>query len=137
MKKIPMLFLLTVLFVVNGLTHDGDHSDWATHRTFKVSKTGEVNFATDVKIGNRIVKRGKYILDHRPENVRHVFIFSEINKKKGSSELAVIELNSRFVGGSERVKNSAIMVTMQHDHSYAVQKIQIAGENGDHLFATN
>jgi hypothetical protein len=48
-----------------GAFHEGDHGGGPIDRTFKIGKTGEVNFGRDVKIGNHLVKRGKYLMVHR------------------------------------------------------------------------
>jgi hypothetical protein len=116
--------------------HDGDHGGGPIDRTFKVGKTGEVNIGRDVKIGHLFVKRGKYTLTHRAEDLRHVFVLTEINKKKDPSQLVTVEIDGRFVPKSERVKKSAVTAKEQRDHSYEVVNIQIAGENGDHVFTT-
>ena len=50
---------------------------------------------------------------------------------------ATIEVDGRFVPSSASVKKSAIAAKEQRDHSYQVTTIQIAGENGDHVFVTN
>ncbi len=117
--------------------HDGDHGEGPTDRTFKVSKTGEVSIGTDVKIGNQLVRRGKYMLIHRPEDDRHMFVLAEVDKKKAASQLSMIEFAGRFLSTSEQVKNSTFLAKQQRDRSYEVVKIQIAGENGDHVFTTN
>jgi hypothetical protein len=117
--------------------HEGHGPEGPNDRTFKVNKTGEVNIGRDVKIGNHFVKRGKYVLRHEPGEARHVFVLTEVNKKKSASELSRIEFDSRFLPGSERVKNSAIHAHEQRDRSYEVLNIDIAGENGEHLFTRN
>jgi hypothetical protein len=130
------VFLVFGSAVVGASLHDGDHGGGLIERTFKIGKTGEVNIGRDVKIGNQLFKRGKYTLVHRAEEQRHVFVLTEINKKKDPSQLTVIEVDGRFVPGSALVKKSAITAKEQRDHSYQVTKIQMAGENGDHVFVT-
>ena len=117
--------------------HDGDHGEGPVDTTFKVNKTGEVNIGMDVKIGTYLVKRGKYMLTHRVEDERHVFVLAEINKKKQPAQLAMYEVASRFLTNPKPVKNSTLSAMEQKDHSIEVVKIQIAGENGDHIFSTN
>ena len=117
--------------------HDGDHGEGPTDRTFKVSKTGEVKIGTDVKVGTVLVKRGTYMLMHRAEDGEHVFTLTEINKKKDATQLVTFEFESSFLANSERVKNSSLLAREFRDHSYEVVKIQIAGEDGDHMLASN
>jgi hypothetical protein len=134
---ILMVIAMSIGSSLLAALHDGDHGGGSTDRTFKVGKTGEVNIGTDVKIGNQLVKRGKYILTHRTEDGRHVFVLAEVDKKKAASQLSTAELDSRFLPNPERVKNSAVVTKQQRDHSYEVMKIQMAGENGDHVFTNN
>jgi len=131
------VFLVFVSSIAGAPMHDGDHGGGLIDRTFKIGKTGEVNVGRDVKIGNQLVKRGKYMLVHRAKEQRHVFVLTEINKKKDPSQLTTIEIDGRFVPSSASVKKSAITAKEQRDHSYQVTTIQMAGENGDHVFVTN
>ena len=131
--------VLTLVLVCGGsvaAVHEGDHGSGPMDRTFKVGKTGEVNIGRDVKIGNAFVKRGKYTLTHRAGEREHVFVLVEINKKKELSQLLTVEFSSRFLPDSKAVKNSAILVKEQRDRTYEVVEIQIAGENGHHMFTT-
>ena len=117
--------------------HDGDHGGGLIDRTFKIGKAGDVNIGRDVKIGNYLVKRGKYTVVHRAEEQRHVFVLTEINKKKDPSQLTTVEIDGRFVPSIASVKKSVITAKEQRDHSYQVTTIQMVGENGDHVFVTN
>lgn len=132
--------ILCVVLVGSGSLrafHDGDHGEGPTDRTFRVSKTGEVIIGTNVKIGNLLVRRGKYMLTHRADGDRHVFVLAEVDKRKAALELSSIEFGSRFLSNSEQVKNSLLVAKEQRDRSYEVVKIQIAGENGDHVLSTS
>lgn len=117
--------------------HDGDHGGGLIDRTFKIGKAGDVDIGRDVKIGNYLVKRGKYTVVHRAEEQRHVFVLTEINKKKDPSQLTTVEIDGRFVPSIASVKKSVITAKEQRDHSYQVTTIQMVGENGDHVFVTN
>ena len=120
-----------------GAMHDGDHGEGPTDLVFKVGKTGEVNVNRDVKLGTYLVKRGKYTLTHEVQDQRHLFVFTEINKKKQPSQLGVYTLAGTFLANSEKVGKSSVTAKEMRDHSYEVVTIQIAGENGNHVFTTN
>jgi len=120
-----------------GAVHDGDHGEGPTDLVFKVGKTGDLNINRDVKLGTYLVKRGKYMLTHEVQDQRHFFVLTEINKKKEPAQLAVYDLTSSFIANSERVKKSSVTAKELRDHSYEIVTIQIAGENGNHVFASN
>ena len=131
-----ILFLLGSSLLAAAF-HEGDHGEGPMDRTFKIDKTGAVNIGADVKIGRLVVKKGKYMLVHRTEEQRHVFVLTEINKKKEPGQLTAIQIDGRFFPMPAAVKRSAITAKEQRDHRYEVTTIQIVGENGDHVFAAN
>jgi hypothetical protein len=117
--------------------HEGDHGEGPTDLVFKIGKTGEVNINRDVKLGTYVVKRAKYTLTHEVQDQRHLFVLTEINKKKEPSQLAVYNLAGNFIANSDRVKKSSVTAKEMRDHNYEIVTIQIAGENGNHVFPTN
>jgi hypothetical protein len=123
----------SLLIALALLLHDG-HDDGPSDMVFKVTKAGEVKIATDVKIGGVMVKRGKYMLTHRTEAASHVFILTAADKKTAAAEFPTTELPSRFIPSAQAVKNSTLLAKEQRDHRYEVVRIQIEGENGDHVF---
>lgn len=137
---IKVAIILSVVLAGSGTLrafHDGDHGEGPTDRIFRVSKTGEVIIGTNVKIGNLLVRRGKYLLTHRADGDRHVFVLAEVDKRKAAPVLSSIEFASRFLSNAEQVKNSLLVAKEQRDRSFEVVKIQIAGENGDHVLSTS
>jgi hypothetical protein len=111
--------------------HDG-HDEGPTELVFKVGKTGEIKIGTDVRIGDVLAKKGKYLFTHRVEGDSHILVLTGIAQKT-ASESAFYEVRMRLVPARNQVKTSALFVQEQRDHSYRVTIVQIAGESGDHI----
>jgi hypothetical protein len=125
MAKMLLCFITLVGCGTLMARHDEGHDDAPAELAFNVSKTGEVNITADVKIGIHPVKKGKYMISHRVDAVRHLFTLTQ-----GTS---TTQIDSRFSPSSDIVKKSAFQARKQRDGSYEVVSIQIAGENGDHI----
>ena len=108
--------------------HDaGPHNE-----VYKVGKNGDVKIGTDVKIGDVLVKEGKYLLAHRAEGDRHYLVLTRIDPKN-RTEAPGYEIRTRLVPSAEPVKRSALFAYQLGDGSYRVAVVQIVGEDGDHL----
>jgi hypothetical protein len=129
MKHIASVSLVLALLVVPGVSaHDG-HDDGPTEQTFKVGKNGEIKFGEDVKMGDLLVKKGRYLLEHRIDGARHLFVLTS-NEAKAAT---VYEVPTEILVSKVPVKKSAIYATERADRVLQVTVVQIAGEDVDHL----
>lgn len=128
-----LMTLVTVLASAAPVAalHDG-HDEGPTGQVFKVGKSGDVKIGNDVRIGDILVKKGKYLVAHRVHGDTHILVLTAIAQKDGS-ESPAYEIRMRLVPSRNPVKASALFAQEQRDHSYRVTNVQIAGENGDHI----
>ncbi len=132
MKRIASVSLVLALLAVPGVSaHDG-HEDGPTEQTFKVGQGGKVKFGEDVKMGDRLVKKGRYVLEHRVDGDRHLFVLIGAERIEGKTAF-VYEVPMEVLVSRVPVKKSAIYATERADHVLQVSVVQIAGENVDHL----
>jgi hypothetical protein len=133
--KLPALVTSSILMFALGIptaaVHDGNHAAGPGDKIFKVGKNGDVKIGNDVKIGEILVKKGKYLFEHRVDGGQHIVVLTSIDNKN-SSEAVVHEIRTRLITSRDPVKKSALFAEEQRDRSYRVTVIQIAGENGDH-----
>jgi hypothetical protein len=120
---------LVLVFAVTFATaktaaHDEDEGD----PSFKIAKNGQVSFNTDVRFGDVVVKKGKYIVQHRIDGADHVFDFIEL---KGEQKTVI---RSKGVFSGEKYSASVIHAKEEKDRSVRVTAIEMAGENMDHTF---
>ena len=132
MKRIASVSLVLALLVVPGVSaHDG-HDDGPTEQTFKIGKNGEVKFGEDVKMGDFLVKKGRFVLEHRVDGDRHLFVLTGAERVEAKASV-VYEVPTEVLVSKAPVKKSAIYATERADHVLQVTVVQIAGENVDHL----
>lgn len=133
MKSIVTSAAVVLLALTSSVVaHDGPHAAGPNDQVFRIGKNGEVKIGTDVRIGNTLVKKGKYIALHRVDGDNHVLALTTADKK---NEVDVIthEIRMRLIPSKDPVKTSALFAEEQKDRSLRVVAVQIAGEPGDHL----
>lgn len=134
MKRM-VLFLATsfVFAVASGPSaHDGHDEDIPRDDVFKIGKSGEVKFGGDVRVGDTLVKKGKYVIAHRVDGDTHVLTLEPFGPTT-PSEAFVYEIRTRWFPSQDPVKASAIVAEQLRDRSFRVKTVQIAGEAGDHV----
>lgn len=112
--------------------HEGhDGHEGPTGRTFTIGKKSDVNIREDVKVGNEILKRGKYLFDHRVVGEDHVVVLTGIVKKDALP--VVYQIPTRTIAARETAKRSVFVARELADHSLLVGVIQVAGEAVEHV----
>lgn len=126
---------LLLLLAPRVLAHEG-HDDGPTEQTFKIAANGEVKFGEDVRFGDFLVKKGKYVLEHRVEGERHVIALSAVTKAATKAPV-VYDVPTQTLVSKVPVKKSAVYAVEAADHVLRVSVVQIAGENADHIPFSN
>ena len=112
--------------------HEGhDGHEGPTGRTFTVGKNGDVNIREDVKVGDDILKRGKYVFEHHIDGDRHVIVLTGVVKNGAVSP--VYEIPTRVIVGRETARRSAFVARELADHSLRVGMVHVAGEAVEHV----
>jgi len=127
-----LLSAFIVLFATSVLArHDEQDGD----PYFKIGKNGEVKFDSDIRIGDSLLKKGKYIVQHRIENGDHTFVFLNTKGDKNNSAAdRPLTIRSKGVFPGDGAGQSGIHGKEEKDHTVRITKIEIAGENLDHAF---
>jgi len=133
MKGIPMWAAIGVVVLTSlAVAHDGPHAAGPNDQVFKISKSGEVKIGADVRIGNALVKKGKYRAVHRVDGDTHVLALTTADKKN-EVDVVTHEIRMQLIPSRDPVKTSALFAEEQRDRSLRVVAVQIAGEPGDHV----
>lgn len=134
MRRIAALGIVASLILSSPvLAHEG-HDDGPTEQTFKIAANGEVKFGEDVRFGDILIKKGKYVLEHRIDGERHVIVLSATTKAGTSA--AMYTAATETLAAKVTVKKSAVYATEGKDRILRVTVVQIVGENLDHLPGT-
>jgi hypothetical protein len=135
MKRMLSPTAVVVFFLAFGLSgaafHDGPHVG-PDGEVFNVGKNRDVKIGMDVVIGDVLVKKGKYLFEHRLDGNTHVLVLTGLQPKNGA-EAPIHQIQMRFISSKDAVKKSALFAERQRDRSYRVSVIQITGESGDHM----
>lgn len=136
MKRFVGLGMVMLLFLApRVLAHEG-HDDGPTEQTFKIAANGEVKFGEDVRFGDFVVKKGKYVLEHRIDGERHLITLSAVTKAETTAPV-VYDVPTQTVLSKVPVKKSAVYAVEGADRLLRVSVVQISGENVDHLPVSN
>ena len=135
MKRIvspTAVVVFCLAFELSGAAlHDGPHVG-PDGEVFNVGKNGDVKIDTDVAIGETLVKKGKYLFEHRVDGDAHILVLTGLETKNGG-EAPVHQIRMRLLPSRDHVKKSALFAERLRDRSYRVSLVQIAGEAGDHV----
>ena len=134
MKRIVLLVTTSFVFVLacSLAAHDGHDEDVTRDDVFRIGKGGEVKFGGDVRVGDTLVKKGKYVIAHRIDGDSHVLTLEPFGPKTPSAAF-VYEIRTRWFPSQDPVKASAIVAEQLRDRSFRVKTVQIAGEARDHV----
>jgi hypothetical protein len=131
MKRLGSVAAMVLLVLVSrAWAHDG-HDDGPAEQAFKVGKNGEVKFGEDVKMGSLLVKKGRYVLEHRVEGNRHFIVLTSAERSEQAP--AVYDVPMTVVASKVAAKKSAVFAAEGKDRSLRVTVVQIGGEKFDHL----
>lgn len=134
MTKIASVAAVVIVLALGlrvAARHDGPHVG-PDGEVFTVGKNGDVKIGMDIAIGDVLVRKGKYVVEHRVDGSEHVLLLTGVDPKKGS-ETPVHQIRMRLLPARDVARRSALFAERLQDRSYRVNIVQIAGEAGDHV----
>lgn len=123
-----------------GAGHKGEHTQAAKgEQALKVGKTGEVDFATETKVGNLTLKPGKYQFQHRVEGSDHFVHFTQVTKVNPSNQIGggvpkahPGEVKCKMEPLNKKLTRTTIYSQKENGFS-RVTRMEVRGENVAHL----
>jgi len=120
--------------------HKGEHAGAGKgEQALKVGKTGEVDFATETKVGSLTLKPGKYQFQHRVEGSDHFVHFTQVTKVNPSSGIGSGvpkahpgEVKCKVEPLSKKISRTTIY-SKKENGFYRVTRLEVRGENAAHL----
>ncbi len=122
-----------------GAQHEHGTEAGKGEQALKVGKTGEVDFATETKVGNLTLKPGKYQFQHRVEGSDHFVHFTQVTKVNPSSGIGggVPKAHPGEVKCTVEPLNKKLSQTTIYSKKengfYRVTRMEVRGENAAHL----
>ncbi len=103
-----------------------------------VGKRGQVWFASEVRIGDALLKRGEYQFQHVVTGEDHAMVFRKMVTPGGSGAAfpgkEVARVKCKLEPFGEAVKNQELHFGVNADGATTVNKIYIKGEQAAHVF---
>lgn len=112
----------------------------AQEQVLKAGKKGEVHFTSSVRVGDVLLKRGMYQVQHTVEGENHVIVFKEVSMpagyKMGGTWVGkeVARLNCKVEATDKSVSNTKVYLRTNASGEKEIEKIQVAGEKVFHIF---
>ncbi len=108
-------------------------------QTLKVGNKGEVFFQTEIKVGNLILKPGRYQFQHRSEGSEHFVHFTPLGKAIANQEVSggasvphSGDVKCSLVPLNRKVSRTTIHMEKDGD-LFRLTRIEVLGENVSHL----
>lgn len=128
----PLFYAGTVAIAAQH-EHGGQHE-----KVLKVGKTGEVTFDKETKVGEVTLAPGRYKFQHRVEGSEHFVHFTEWTKphnigSTGAPKAHPGEIKCRIEPLGKKVSRTAVYTRSEGSLNH-VTKVQVGGENVEHIF---
>ncbi|MBI4446827.1 MAG: hypothetical protein HY645_13085 [Acidobacteria bacterium] len=133
LKRVLRVLTIAVVLSVPAKAHDGPH-DSPGDKTIKVGKQSRIKFGSDVLVDFAVLKRGRYLFQHRVENGLHVISFTQIGNEEWNQDAYTFESN--LVASGERISHTRIFLRRGEQHDDLI-KVEVAGEDWIHLLRSD
>lgn len=131
--KSAMLVLLVGSFALPLLAQQG--------KLVPVGKQGRINFDSDVRAGEALLKKGYYQIQHVVEGADHVIVFTKLRHPPGglgrgdwmpSKEVTRVKCKVEPLG--EVAKHGGLRYGTNAAGEKTIEEVHIQGENVKHVF---
>jgi hypothetical protein len=130
-----ILIVATLGFAVLSLGAHEPGEEPSGDQDFLFGKDGEVNIKSNIVIGDVLMQKGKYRVEHRVEGAAHSFLFVRISGEKSTkvTEKPIV-INSKAAFSGNKTSRSTIHVKAEKNGSNRVTSIAVSPENMEHTF---
>jgi hypothetical protein len=102
---------------------------------FLFGKNGEVNIKSNIMIGDLLMQKGRYKVEHRVQGAAHSFLFVRITGEKSTQGMdKAIVVNSKAAFSGNKTSRSTIHVKAEKNGRNRVTSIAVSPENMEHTF---
>src|SRR5687767_10756238 len=124
-KNIRWAIIIVAVSAAFAFGHDidgGGHHDGPTDLLATISGDGAVKISRDLQIGNTILLKGKYVMEHTVSGTQHVIVFTPV-PEKGKPPAGVLTLTSKAALRGENARKSFIHAKEDARGKFHVQMI--------------
>jgi hypothetical protein len=138
------LALFLGYFNVPAIAQHGGHTEIAMpERPYmekvRVNDQAEVKFSSDTRVGDSLLKRGKYRLKHVVEGEDHFIAFTRIDQPGKQADSATVPQEAlrarcRLEPLGKPAKQTEFYMTVSVRGDRTIERLQVQGENVKHVF---
>lgn len=102
----------------------------------KIGKKGEVTFNSSVRVGDQLLEKGTYQIQHIMEGADHVIVFRQMSRDyyrqlRSGKEVARVKCRVEPLG--EKAKHGGMRFGTNAAGETTVEEVHVRGENVKHL----
>jgi hypothetical protein len=112
------VFLLTVV------------SSMARQNRYGVADTQKISFAEPLKVGDVVLPRGEYKVQHIMEGETHVMVFSQLH----AGHPAIARVKCQLVPLKGKAPGTQLLYNHDEANAHVLQELIFAGDTAKHVF---
>jgi hypothetical protein len=103
---------------------------YAKLNQFGVADEHKVTFADPIKVGDVVLPRGQYLVQHTMEGENHVMVFTQTRVKDPVSARVLCHI----VPLENKAPSSQVIYTHDNTEKHVLRELIFAGEKAKHVF---
>src|SRR5437016_11640286 len=123
MRLLKFTSLLAIFLLTVGLS-------MARQNQFGVADTQKISFGEPVKVGEVVLPKGDYKVQHTMEGENHIMVFTQLN----ASEPAVAHVKCQLVPLDKKAEHTQVIYGHNQADTHVLQEMLFAGDTAKHVF---
>jgi hypothetical protein len=123
MRLLKFTSLLAIFLLTVGLS-------MARQNKYGVSDTQKVSFGEPLKVGDVVLPKGEYKVQHTMEGENHIMVFSQLH----TSNPATVRVKCQLVPLKVKAPTTQLLYGHNDANTHVLQELVFAGDTAKHVF---
>ncbi|HYL13942.1 MAG TPA: hypothetical protein VEV41_12950 [Terriglobales bacterium] len=123
MRFMKLASLLAIFLLTVGMA-------MARQNKFGVADIQQIAFGEPVKVGDGVLPKGEYKIEHVMEGENHIMVFSQLH----SSSPATARVKCQLVPLKTKAPSTQILYTRNDANEHVLEELVFAGDTAKHVF---
>jgi hypothetical protein len=102
----------------------------AAPNKYGVADTRKISFSEPIKVGDVVLPKGEYKVQHTMEGENHIMVFTQLK----ASEPAVAHVKCQLVPLAKKAERTEVMYGHNQTDTHVLQEMVFAGDTAKHVF---
>jgi hypothetical protein len=102
----------------------------AERNKFGVSDTQKVTFNEPIKVGDVVLPKGEYKIQHTMEGENHIMVFTQVTK----GTAATTRVKCQLVPLPEKAEQTQVLYSHDQKDGHVLQELIFRGDTAKHVF---